>query len=580
MKIFKSVLFILLVILAQAIVGFLEYRYLSLTLGFFALILIIFVQGLQMILEYHMFSPRFNFIIKILFGFVVVAIMAMNINYLYLSREKFDVQDMENEIKQEINEKYQEDLARYNAELEQYNAEFDAYKEQIQMKKDALDMKYESEMKQYNSLLKEYKDQKAFLEKQINNLNSRASKIQRELNRWGVTKSEKENMQKELEYIKNEKPKLMKVYNELTAPTPPDRETLTIESFDKEKPIIPKKEDIKIEKDRRLEILYWLIAAILEFGSLALLILLNQTINDKKKPKEKKIPTFPSNNSEKEKKHYKNKKAKVSIENNISMVDDETIEEEEVLAKNNYKKQSKSNQANNKNKETTALAEREYTMEDIRFIIEKYNTPKQRKTFTNNKKQKSNNKKQEKIIEKEYVPNTNDSRYINNDTQIDKNLITEKNNNNKAEKIIKKKNTIDRKEEKTNNEEQSNRKNMITDTLNQLIELEDESTGKNNNHKKNNNIDESKIIYVYKEDERKARKRETQIKEAIEELRNMTMFQRKVFVEKLNKELKKPVSFKTLGVWASRDYIPTKKVDAVIRALGLDEEDSDIKNIH
>ncbi len=574
MKIFKSVLFILLVILAQAIVGFLEYRYLSLTLGFFALILIVFVQGLQMILEYHLFSPRFNAIIKILFGFVVIAIMGMNINYLYLSREKFDVQDMENEIKQTINEKYQEDLARYNAELEQYNAEFEAYKENIKMKKDAIGLKYESEMKQYNSLLKEYKDQKAFYEEQINNLNSRASKIQRDLNRWGVTKSEKENMQKELDYIKNEKPKLMKAYNELTAPTPPDRETLTIESFEKEKPIMPKKEDIKIEKDRRLEILYWLIAAILEFGSLALLILLNQTINDKKKPKENNTHhTYTSNKSEKKNKHYKNKKAKVSIENNISMVDDDdnSIEEdEEVLTKSKSKTQT-----NRQNNETTAIAEREYTMEDIRFIIEKYNTPKQRKTFTNNNNQKTNNKKQKKIVEKEYVPNPNDSRYINNDNQKDKELTSEKKNN--EEKTIKKKvSSQQEKEDNTTNKEevQPDKKNMITNTLNQLIEL-DENSGDNENDRESDNINDSKIIYVYREDEKRAR-----IKEAIEELRNMTMFQRKVFVEKLNKELVKPVSFKTLGVWASRDYIPTKKVDAVIKALGLDEEDSNIQNIH
>jgi hypothetical protein len=194
---------------------------------------------------------------------------------------------------------------------------------------------------------------------------------------------------------------------------------------------------------------------------------------------------------------------------------------------------------------------------------------------TNNNNQKTNNKKQKKIVEKEYVPNPNDSRYINNDNQKDKELTSEKKNN--EEKTIKKK--VSRQQEKedntTNKEEvQPDKKNMITNTLNQLIEL-DENSGDNENDRESDNINDSKIIYVYREDEKRAR-----IKEAIEELRNMTMFQRKVFVEKLNKELVKPVSFKTLGVWASRDYIPTKKVDAVIKALGLDEEDSNIQNIH
>ncbi|MFW5799323.1 MAG: hypothetical protein ACOCV8_00800, partial [Spirochaetota bacterium] len=162
MKVIKAILFILLVILAQAIVGYLEFRYLSLTLGLFAIALIVFVQGLQMVLEYNIFSSRIKWLPKLFYIFVIIAIMAMNINYLELSRKDFDQQDKV----EKIEEEYKEELAHYNELLRQYENEYKEYKAQIEEKKSLHNENYQAELERYESLLTQYENRKAFLEDQ------------------------------------------------------------------------------------------------------------------------------------------------------------------------------------------------------------------------------------------------------------------------------------------------------------------------------------------------------------------------------------------------------------------------------
>lgn len=417
----KATLFIFLIIMAQAIVGYLEYRYLSLTLGLFAIILIIFVQGLQMILEYNIFNRKIRVAPKLFYGIVIIAIMMMNINYLELSRKMFDDDDLEIQ-KDKI---YQEELKYYNEQLSLYAEELEAYKKNIGNQKELTTLNYESEVDIYNSLMEQYQNQKTFLEKQITELNKRINTLGKSLNKWKITDEEKTKVNKEIESVTNQKNKLIDNYNGLILPEPPKREKFEIKEFTKERPIKPNKNDITLVKDIRLEMLYWLIAAILELGSFALLFLLNQTLNLNEKIISDKIK----------------------------------ISEEEALTVKEIENVSAKKQLKDKDKDESGI--------DTDFNIKTINKTTQNKISKDNNKQK-------------FIDNT-----------------------------------------------------------------------------ENNNV-----IYVYKESER-----EKLIQEAIQIIRNMTIEERKILSDKLSKDFGKPISYKTLGVWVSRNYIPTKKIDSVLKII-------------
>ncbi len=502
MKILKSMLFIFFVLIAQTITGFLEFRYLSITMGIFSLILIIFVQGLQITLEYYIFSPDLKILPKIGCGILIVSIMIMNINYLELSRKDFDIQT----IKREKDIIYQEQMERYEALLKQYDQEFETYQKYIEKEKDLVGLNYQSEVERYETLLKQYEKQKTFLEKQVNDINGRVSSLQKSLNRWGIKDEEKTSIENEIKDALSQKKGLIDTYNKLIPPEPPKRDNITLATFDKERPIMPNKEDIKIESDKRLELLYWLIAGIIEFGSLALLYLLNNTMNKKKD---------------------------ITIKNNISMVNDNTITTKNI--KQNYDLRS----------------------DKIEEYIEEYI---ERKEATKNNQNKNTEVKNNTITN-----NINAESTKKEIEAINKNIVSTTIDNNEIAETISSIN-------KVNSESKSllNNKNKIKKTtIEELLIPDDEEIEEENTKIRNeNDTEENNVIYVYKENNKKKL-----TKEAMEMVKNMTIEERKDFAERLSLQLGTPVSFKTLGVWASRDDIPTKKVDAVLKTLNLVEGD-------
>ncbi len=545
MRIIKSILFILLIIMAQGIVGFLEYRYLSITLGIFALILIVFVQALQMILEYHIFSVNIKWLPKLFYAIVIIGIMLMNINYLQLSREKFDDED----IKASIENKYQEELQHYNMLVKQYEEEFESYKQSIASQKEIADINHQAEFETYESLLKQYEQKKAFMEKQINNIDSRISTLQKSINRWGATDEDKEKVKEEILILNEQKIDLLDKYNNIIPPEPPQAENIDIEPFNKERPQRPRKDDIKIEKDQRLVILYWLIAGILELGSLALLFLLNNTLN--KKVDDHNIDKHDENQNIKD--FIKNNKS--LIQHNVSMINDNHDNKKE---NGKVKTNGKSTISKNDN------IEKEIKMDinkdilknlsfnnkkDIDSTVIKNGNGKSHKNNANDKykvqnesiisnlhnqnNNKENDKKSTNKVDNKQKDNIDNIPKINEKKQIDNNLII-----NEDEKI-------------TNKIENSkkNGKSLISSMLSEMEDLKNPVKSQNENKK------DEKII------------KEKLINEAIDEIKSMTIYQRKIFAEKLSEKLDKPISFKTLGVWASRNYIPNKKVDIVLETL-------------
>lgn len=603
MRVFKSIVFILLVVLAQAIVSYLEFRYLSITLGMFALILIVFVQGLQMILEYHIFSKDIKVLPKLFYGIIIIAIMVMNVNYLELSRKAFDVQDDE----EQIEKIYQDRLEHYNELMELYNNELEAHKNSIQTQMQIFQTEYDQAMASYKEQLNTYKDQKAFYEEEIATINKRIDTLQKSMNRWGMDDDEKAKVRTEIDRLSKQKLELLDNYKSLKAPVPPKKDSFEVEKFDKEPPVKPKREDIVIEKDARLELLYWLIAGIMELGSLALLFLLNNTINNEKykkakKYKESKEPKI-TEDFESKIEEYIEKTYNKKIEN----TNDEEVDQKEIIAKNQNVNQSEKLIEDTKEKDINTHTENEngenknenkqdidddiikeisQTMtssidegfeKDAQDIIEENDKNQNidvKKSVTLNGKVSNNisfdiEEEEETPDESEEMKlphiNNNDNEITDIDDDIDEISIDDFkpiqsqiiDNTKKSNKITESLEQINRLQENTEKPGENEHK-----------EEEPEENAENESINKNNN----NVIYVYKENSR-----DKLIKQAVEELRNMTIFQRKVFAEKLSKILTKNISFKTLGVWSSRDYIPAKKVDAVLKALGLVDEKGNVE---
>ena len=270
----RSIAIVMLILLAQVITGFLIFKYLSMAMGWFSLGLIIFIQGIQVVLEYYIFSRIMGSIAKVLAGLVILSIMVMNVNYLQISRGEFD-KDYDSVV---VDKEYLKRVESYEGTLQNYNQRREDYIKEVVRLRGEFEKNKTIKMENYELAKESYNSEIDLLQKQIDTTNDNIADFQRKLT-W--RNQDYDVLRGRISDLVGHRTLLQKSYSGIEVPKSPQFEILQVEKFIEEEIEIPVKSKIEIKTDFRLEFLYWLIAGILELGSLMLLYLLNKILNEK-----------------------------------------------------------------------------------------------------------------------------------------------------------------------------------------------------------------------------------------------------------------------------------------------------------